>query len=129
MKYNTERPGVRRFHAQFVDRSFDGSPQAENIRDNLRDLTMKPHIAGSLNDLETAEYVKQKMNDYGWDADIVKYDVLLMYPKVEEGVPYAELEGSCAAGRTCIGMGPSGVFTASLEERVYTEDDLSEAPA
>ena len=69
------------------------------------------------------------MNDYGWDADIVQYNVLLMYPQVEENVPYAELEASCERGRTCEGMGPTGVFTASLEERVYSEDDLSAAPA
>lgn len=69
------------------------------------------------------------MNEYGWDADIVEYNVLLMYPQVEEDVPYAELEGSCERGRTCQGMGPTGVFTASLTERVYSEDDLSEAPA
>jgi hypothetical protein len=74
-------------------------------------------------------YVKQKMNDYGWDADIVQYNVLLMYPQVEENVPYAELEAICERGRTCDGMGPSGVFRASLEERVYPEDDLSAAPA
>ena len=118
------------FHAQFVDPNFEGSPKAENIRDNLRDLTTKPHIAGSMNDLETAEYVKRRMNEYGWDADIVKYDVLLMYPKVEDDVPYAELEGSCERGRSCAGMtGAGGVFTASLEERVYQEDGLSDAPA
>jgi hypothetical protein len=46
-----------RYHAQFVDRASDANPDAENIRSNLRDLTMKPHIAGSLNDLETAECV------------------------------------------------------------------------
>ena len=74
-------------------------------------------------------YVKQKMNSYGWDSDIVQYNVLLMYPQVEENVPYAELEASCERGRSCEGMGPSGVFTASLEERVYPEDDLSTAPA
>ena len=44
-----------RYHAQFVDRASDATPLATNIRSNLRDLTMKPHIAGSLNDLETAE--------------------------------------------------------------------------
>ena len=69
------------------------------------------------------------MNDYGWAADIVQYNVLLMYPQVEDDVPYAELEGTCERGRSGVGMGPSGIFTASLEERVYPEDDLSDAPA
>lgn len=44
-----------RYRAQLVDRASDANPLADNIRNNLRDLTMKPHIAGSLNDLETAE--------------------------------------------------------------------------
>ena len=43
------------FHEKFTDRNFQSSPSPLNIRQNLRDLTQKPHIAGSLNDLETAE--------------------------------------------------------------------------
>jgi len=45
------------FHEKFTDRNFQSSPSPLNIRQNLRDLTQKPHIAGSLNDLETAEYL------------------------------------------------------------------------
>ena len=68
------------------------------------------------------------MHEYGWEADLVKYDVLLMYPKVEEGRPYAELTARCEPDRgDCAGMGPSGdSFTARLEEEVYAEDDLGD---
>ena len=185
------------FHEKFTDRNFQSSPSPLNIRQNLRDLTQKPHIAGSLNDLETAEYllraislphasqtisrpffpffphffaissvlaprfrkpaprprktvrngrktagkktptnrlmtrsryVRDKMHEFGWEADLVKYDVLLMYPKVEEGRPYAELTARCEPDRgDCAGMGPSGdSFTARLEEEVYAEDDLGD---
>ena len=32
------------------------------IRQNLQDLTLRPHIAGSINDLRTAEYVRDKVS-------------------------------------------------------------------
>ena len=75
-----------------------------------------------------SRYVRDKMHEFGWEADLVKYDVLLMYPKVEEGRPYAELTARCEPDRgDCAGMGPSGdSFTARLEEEVYAEDDLGD---
>ena len=72
--------------------------------------------------------MRDKMHEFGWEADLVKYDVLLMYPKVEEGRPYAELTARCEPDRgDCAGMGPSGdSFTARLQEEVYAEDDLGD---
>ena len=58
--------------------------------------------------MSRSRYVRDKMHEYGWEADLVKYDVLLMYPKVEEGRPYAELTARCEPDRgDCAGMGPT----------------------
>ena len=64
------------------------------------------------------------MIGYGWNASIVQYDVLLMYPKVSDGVPYAELQGHCV-GRECEGTDVDGVFNAALQEGSVSEDELS----
>lgn len=43
-----------------------------------------PHIAGSQQDLEQAEWVRKKFIEYGLDkADVIPYRVLLSYPDKE----------------------------------------------
>jgi N-acetylated-alpha-linked acidic dipeptidase len=111
-------PDYVRYQQMFVDREWEGAMQPDNIRQNLVDLTARPHIAGSINDKRTAEYVRDKMRGYGWEADLVEYNVLLMYPKVEAGLPYASLSARLPSGRT---------VTASMQETAYPEDPLSGA--
>jgi hypothetical protein len=94
------------FHRMFADRGWSDHPRPAAIKENLRELTRRPHLAGTRNDLATAEYVRDQMLANGWDSHLVRYDVLLMYPKVDEErrVPYAELSGRCTPRRTCPGM-------------------------
>lgn len=58
---------------------------AENIREFLRYMTRKPHLAGTPADKENADYVKDLWDQQGLDsATIVPYDVLLSYPDEEK---------------------------------------------
>ncbi|XP_072031805.1 N-acetylated-alpha-linked acidic dipeptidase 2-like isoform X2 [Amphiura filiformis] len=58
---------------------------ADVIKENLRTLTAKPHLAGTPADKENAEYVKDKWDEHGLDsARIVPYNVLLSYPLKEK---------------------------------------------
>ncbi|XP_066273318.1 aminopeptidase NAALADL1-like [Branchiostoma lanceolatum] len=54
---------------------------AERIRENLRELSRKPHMAGTPQDLEMAELLKSRWLENGLDeVRLVPYDVLLSYP-------------------------------------------------
>ena len=60
-------------------------PSPEKARAWLRTLTEEPHVAGTQADLRTAEFVRDKLREWGWTADLVEYEVLLNYP-VENSV-------------------------------------------
>ncbi|XP_013387509.1 putative N-acetylated-alpha-linked acidic dipeptidase [Lingula anatina] len=64
----------------FRQRLIDGI-KAENIRENLREMTRYPHVAGTAEDFTTAEDLRRKWLEQGLDdAVLVPYDVLLSYP-------------------------------------------------
>jgi N-acetylated-alpha-linked acidic dipeptidase len=46
----------------------------------LRTLTAEPHVAGTPADYQTALFVRDKLREWGWKADLVEYEVLLNYP-------------------------------------------------
>jgi N-acetylated-alpha-linked acidic dipeptidase len=55
-------------------------PTPENARAWLRTLTEEPHVAGTPADRKTAEFVRDKLREWGWDAELAEYKVLLNYP-------------------------------------------------
>ncbi|XP_078682601.1 aminopeptidase NAALADL1-like [Branchiostoma floridae x Branchiostoma belcheri] len=58
---------------------------SERIRENLRELARRPHMAGTAPDLEMAELLRQTWLDNGLDeARLVPYDFLLSYPPMGE---------------------------------------------
>src|SRR5437763_12577783 len=57
-------------------------PTPENARDLLRTLTEEPHVAGTPADRKTALFVRDKLRDWGWQADLAEYEVLLNYPSL-----------------------------------------------
>eukprot|EP01047_Picozoa_sp_COSAG01_P037811 COSAG01_NODE_3028_length_6703_cov_2.824955_9_plen_233_part_00 len=63
------------FHRMFADRGWSDHPRPAAIKENLRELTRRPHLAGTRNDLATAEYVRDQMLANGWDSHLVRYDV------------------------------------------------------
>jgi N-acetylated-alpha-linked acidic dipeptidase len=55
-------------------------PTPENARKLLRYLTAEPHVAGTPADYKTAVFVRDKLREWGWKADIAELEVLLNYP-------------------------------------------------
>jgi N-acetylated-alpha-linked acidic dipeptidase len=55
-------------------------PDPKLAEEHLRILTQAPHIAGSLEDKATADYVAKKFREAGLDTEIVEYKVWINYP-------------------------------------------------
>jgi N-acetylated-alpha-linked acidic dipeptidase len=55
-------------------------PNPNSARSWLRTLTEEPHVAGTPADHKTALFVRDKLREWGWNADLVEYEVLLNYP-------------------------------------------------
>jgi N-acetylated-alpha-linked acidic dipeptidase len=55
-------------------------PTPEKARSWLRTLTEEPHVAGTPADHDTAIFVRDKLRDWGWSADLAEYEVMLNYP-------------------------------------------------
>ena len=62
-------------------------PTPENARSWLRTLTAEPHVAGTPADYKTAVFVRDKLREWGWKAELEELEVLLNYPR--EGSPPA----------------------------------------
>ncbi|GAC1463761.1 MAG: transferrin receptor-like dimerization domain-containing protein [Isosphaeraceae bacterium] len=56
-------------------------PTPEHARAWLRTLTEEPHVAGTPADHRTALFVRDKLREWGWQADLAEYEVLLNYPR------------------------------------------------
>ena len=55
--------------------------KAENIRENLKTLTAKPHLAGSIQDEEyLVNFIKDRFESYLDTVEVFPYDVLLSFP-------------------------------------------------
>jgi N-acetylated-alpha-linked acidic dipeptidase len=57
-------------------------PVAANLRDNMQRLAARPHHVGSPYDKENAEWILARLQEWGWDAHIERFDVLFPTPKV-----------------------------------------------
>ncbi|CAL4080686.1 unnamed protein product, partial [Meganyctiphanes norvegica] len=54
---------------------------ADNIRENLRNVSYKPHLAGTPQDNNLAELFRNRLLEAGFDtAELVPYNVLLSRP-------------------------------------------------
>src|SRR3982750_4633848 len=56
------------------------APPPERARGWLRTLTEEPHVAGTPADQKTAVFVRDRLREWGWQADLAEYHVLLNYP-------------------------------------------------
>ncbi len=55
-------------------------PDSRLAEEHLRILTRVPHMAGTIEDKATAEYVAQKFRSAGLETEIVEYKVWMNYP-------------------------------------------------
>jgi len=63
-----------------IESRFLAAPDPKLAEEHLRILTKAPHMAGTVEDKATADYVAQKFRDAGLDTEIVEYKVWINYP-------------------------------------------------
>jgi N-acetylated-alpha-linked acidic dipeptidase len=63
-----------------VESRFLAVPDPKLAEEHLRILTKDPHMAGTIEDKATADYVAQKFRDAGLETEIVEYKVWINYP-------------------------------------------------
>jgi N-acetylated-alpha-linked acidic dipeptidase len=64
-----------------IESRFLAVPDPKLAEEHLRTLTKVPHMAGTVEDKATADYVAQKFRDAGLDTEIVEYKVWMNYPQ------------------------------------------------
>ena len=63
-----------------IEARFLAVPDPKLAEEHLRMLTQAPHMAGTIEDKATADYVAQKFREAGLDTEIVEYKVWINYP-------------------------------------------------
>src|ERR1019366_10195620 len=63
-----------------IEARFLTVPDPKLAEEHLRTLTQAPHMAGTVEDNATADYVAQKFRAAGLDTEIVEYKVWINYP-------------------------------------------------
>jgi N-acetylated-alpha-linked acidic dipeptidase len=63
-----------------AETQFLAFPDAKLAEEHLRILTQAPHMAGTIEDKTTADYVARKFREAGLDTEIVEYKVWINYP-------------------------------------------------
>src|SRR5215469_18144399 len=64
-----------------LEKKFQGTVIAANIRENMRRLSAHPHNVGSPYDQDNAEWILARFKEWGFDAHIENFDVLFPTPK------------------------------------------------
>src|SRR6478672_3500061 len=63
------------------DAQLRSSIDANQIRESMRRLTLRPHHVGSPYDKDNADWMLARFREWGWDAQIETFDVLFPTPK------------------------------------------------
>jgi len=63
-----------------TETQFLSVPDSKLAEEHLRVLTKVPHMAGTVEDKATADYVARKFREAGLDTEIVEYKVWINYP-------------------------------------------------
>ena len=64
-----------------LEKKFQDTVVAGNIRENMRRLSAHPHNVGSAYDKDNAEWILARFKEWGFDAHIENFDVLFPTPK------------------------------------------------
>jgi N-acetylated-alpha-linked acidic dipeptidase len=64
------------------EKKFQSGISSDNIRENMRRLSARPHHVGSPYDKDNAEWILSKFKEWGFEAKIETFDVLFPTPKV-----------------------------------------------
>ena len=63
-----------------IEARFLAVPDPKLAEEHLRTLTKVPHMAGTIEDKATADYVAEKFREAGLDTEIVEYKAWINYP-------------------------------------------------
>ncbi len=63
------------------EKKFQDAISRDNIRENMRHLSARPHHVGSPYDKENAQWILARFKEWGFDAKIETFDVLFPTPK------------------------------------------------
>jgi N-acetylated-alpha-linked acidic dipeptidase len=98
--------------ASRTEREWEGKlraiPSPAILRENMQRLSARPHHVGSAYDKENAEWILARFQEWGWDAQIERFDVLFPTPKTR-----------------VLEMLEPARFTAKLEEPALAVDPTS----
>jgi N-acetylated-alpha-linked acidic dipeptidase len=64
------------------EQKFQAAISPDNIRENMRRLSARPHHVGSPYDKDNAEWILAHFKEWGFDARIETFNVLFPTPKV-----------------------------------------------
>ena len=64
-----------------LEKKFQDGILPDNIRENMRRLSARPHHVGSPYDKDNAEWILARFKEWGFDAHIETFDVLFPTPK------------------------------------------------
>jgi N-acetylated-alpha-linked acidic dipeptidase len=115
------------------------TPTPQQSRTRLRKLTEEPHVAGTEGGRAVAEEMRDRFREFGLEADLVSYHVLLNYPEsaslklvepeeielslFEEGHPGDKDSFSRDAFPAFHGYGASGTASAQVVYANYATDE------
>ncbi len=63
------------------EEAFRALPQPANIRSYMQRLSARPHHVGSAYDKDNAEWMLARFREWGWQAEIDRFDVLFPTPR------------------------------------------------
>jgi N-acetylated-alpha-linked acidic dipeptidase len=124
-----------------AEATFLATPTADRARSWLRALTEEPHVAGTAEGKKSAEYVRDRLVEFGLKAELNSYEVLLNHPRSvalrltepepvelslrEEGQPRDKDSYSADAFPAFHGYGASGRAAGQVVYANYgTRDDF-----
>ncbi|CAB9498534.1 Glutamate carboxypeptidase 2 [Seminavis robusta] len=105
-------------------------PDHERLRESLRYITKRSHVAGTEGDWENAYYVRDRLREFGFDANIEGVEVMMTYPvdrpkvftsegyhaKMSEDILVEDVTSGTTQWRnhTFLAYSPSGQVTGKL---------------
>ncbi|MDG1437794.1 MAG: hypothetical protein P8P98_02380, partial [Emcibacteraceae bacterium] len=67
-----------------LEAAIDKGINVKNMDDWMKYMTSRPHATGQPFDKEVAEFIAKKYEEWGYDTQIVTYNVLMPTPKIRE---------------------------------------------
>lgn len=92
-----------------LEKAFDAQINVQNMDDWMKYMTSRPHATGQPFDKEVADFIAAKYKDWGYDTEVVQYNILMPTPKIR-----------------LLEMIEPTKFTASLDEDAVDGDPTSD---